>query len=71
MKTPKKIWKSIAKKFKNWKGSKETAIQKPSVSSSADSEEAKKPLEITIEQSTTIPAEEYSKEVHEKPVIDN
>ncbi|WP_338481823.1 hypothetical protein [Wolbachia endosymbiont (group A) of Nomada hirtipes] len=52
----KKIRKAIAKKFKNWKTttSKEIAIQKPKVSSNADSAEAKKPLEITIEQQSTV-----------------
>ncbi len=52
----KKIGKAIAKKFKNWNDrftttSKETAIQKPKVSSG---EEANKPLEITIEQQPTV-----------------
>lgn len=47
----KKIGKAIARKFKNWKGSKKTAIQDQSVSSR---EEAKKPLEITIEHQPTV-----------------
>ncbi|XCA33697.1 MAG: hypothetical protein ABS808_02610 [Wolbachia endosymbiont of Polyergus mexicanus] len=62
----KKIGKAIAKKFKNRKGSK---IQEPSISSR---EEAKKPLEITIEQQptvvtakTTTAKDENSKGMHE------
>ena len=62
----KKIGKAIAKKFKNRKGSK---IQEPSISSR---EEAKKPLEITIEHQptvvtakTTTAKDENNKEVHE------
>ncbi|WP_250294693.1 hypothetical protein [Wolbachia endosymbiont of Oedothorax gibbosus] len=49
----KKIRKAIAKKFKNWKTttSKETATQEPKISSR---EEAKKPLEITIGQQSTV-----------------
>ncbi|WP_353277845.1 hypothetical protein [Wolbachia endosymbiont (group A) of Agelastica alni] len=65
----KKIRKAIAKKFKNWKTttSKETATQEPKISSR---EEAKKPLEIIIEQQptvvtaeTTTAKDENSKEV--------
>ncbi|MGL9762740.1 MAG: hypothetical protein ACR5LB_11620 [Wolbachia sp.] len=55
MKTPKKIVKAIAKKFKNWKGT--TASKEPNASSNKDFlEEIEKPsesilnVEITIEQ---------------------
>ncbi|GFQ95219.1 uncharacterized protein TNCT_95311 [Trichonephila clavata] len=68
----KKIRKAIAKKFKNWKGSKETAIQDQNVSSSVDGEKLSEDVlneRTTIEQqvvkATTIPDKEYSKEVHE------
>ncbi|OJH30288.1 hypothetical protein Wxf_03222 [Armadillidium vulgare] len=52
----KKIRKAIAKKFKNWKGSK---IQEPSISSSADIEQ--QPTVVTAE--TTTAKDENSKEV--------
>ncbi|MDX5462558.1 MAG: hypothetical protein O7157_03300 [Wolbachia endosymbiont of Tetragnatha montana] len=52
----KKIRKAIAKKFKNWKGSK---IQEPSISSSADIEQ--QPTVVTAE--TTTAKDKNSKEV--------
>ncbi|MFP3015090.1 MAG: hypothetical protein ACEY3B_02055 [Wolbachia sp.] len=53
MKTP-KLLKGIAKKFKNRKGSKETEIQKPSVSSSTTREEGKKLSEEVLNKEVTI-----------------
>ncbi|WP_341816933.1 MULTISPECIES: hypothetical protein [unclassified Wolbachia] len=74
MRTPKKIWKSIAKKFKNSAAAKE---QEPSVSSSTEKRRRQKILEdipsikTTIEQQTTpttkttTAKDENSKEVRE------
>lgn len=69
MKTP-KLLKGIAKKFKNRKGSKETAIQDQNVSSSVDGEKLSEDvlnerIEQQVVKATTIPDKEYSKEVHE------
>ncbi|MFT4314789.1 MAG: hypothetical protein AB3P11_06970 [Wolbachia pipientis] len=51
MKTPKKIGKAIAKKFKNWKGSK---IQEPSISSSADIEQQPTVVKLTTARSEKV-----------------
>ncbi|WP_264328544.1 hypothetical protein [Wolbachia endosymbiont (group A) of Andrena hattorfiana] len=69
MKTP-KLLKGIAKKFKNRKSSKETAIQDQNVSSSVDGEKLSEDvlnerIEQQVVKATTIPDKEYSKEVHE------
>ncbi|GFR05462.1 uncharacterized protein TNCT_405001 [Trichonephila clavata] len=65
----KKIRKAIAKKFKNWKAttSKETATQEPKISSR---EEAKKPLEIIIEQHPTVVTAETTTARSEKVLQD-
>jgi len=53
VKTPKKIGKAIAKKFKNWKGA--TASKEPNASSSKDFlEEIEKPSESILNVETTI-----------------
>jgi len=66
----KKIGKAIARKFKNWKTTapKETATQEPKISSR---EEAKKPLEITIEHQPTVVTAKTTTARSEKVLQDN